>query len=76
MKSALTFPELGLMAQEVQKILFQYPQGSQFPIPGVRHFDNWVMENVREVNNMGDSFAGVYENITTIDCFYHKASTI
>jgi hypothetical protein len=76
LKSSLTFPELGLMAQEVQRILFQYPQGSQFPIPGVLHFDNWVMENVREVNNMGDAFAGVYEIICTIDAFYHKASTI
>ena len=76
MKSALTFPELGLMAQEVEKILFQYPQGSQFPIPGVRHFDNWAMENVREVNNMGDAFAGTYEIICMIDCFYHKSSTI
>jgi hypothetical protein len=76
MKPTLTFPELGLMAQEVQKILFQYPQGSQFPIPGILHFDNWVMENAREVNNLGESFAGVYEITCGIDAFYHKASTI
>jgi hypothetical protein len=76
LKPALLFPELGLMAQEVQKILFQYPQGSTFPIPGVLHFDNWVMENSREVNNMGESFAGVYEIICSIDAYYDKASTI
>lgn len=76
MKSTLTFPELGQISREVARILWQYPVGSQFPIPGILHFDNFNMENIREVDNMGDAFAGVYEIITTWDAFYHKMSTI
>lgn len=75
--ASLTFPQLGQMAREVERILYQYPQSNPEEIPGVRHFDNWIMENINEATtDLGEALRGWYQIICTIDAFYQKHSII
>ena len=73
---ALTFPELGQIAREIERILYQYPQSNPPEITGLQHFDNFIEESVSEVTNMGEGFGGVYRKICQVDAYYWKASTI
>ena len=75
-KPALTFPELGQMAREVERIIWEYPTNQTLPeIHGVQFFDNWIQESINEATNLGEGFAGTYRLVITIDALYTKGFT-
>ena len=70
---ALTFPELGQISREIEKLLFEYVHSPS--IPGIQYFDNWTMENRGEVTNEGDLGGRLYHLECGIDAIYWKGWT-
>ena len=72
----LTFPDLGILSREVERILYIY---TQHTIPGIHHFDHFRMLPIVEAAALGGAwyaFAGTYLVSCQITAHYHKISTI
>ncbi len=70
----LSFPELGILQEEVERILFQYTITRQVnKIPGVIQFDNWDAGPVLDQGERDAMF--LYQKVCQIECFYYRASS-
>ena len=73
---ALTFPDLGILSREVERLLYQYQYNT---IPGINHFDHFRMLPIIEATALGGAFysyAGTYIVTCQVTASYHKISTV
>ena len=72
----LTFPDLGILSREVERLLYTYQHNE---IPGINHFDHFRMLPIVEAAALGGiwySFPGAYIVACQITAAYHKVSTV
>jgi hypothetical protein len=72
----LTFPDLGILSREVERLLYTYVQHT---IPGIHDFDHFRMLPIIEATALGGawySFAGTYIVACQIIAHYHKVTTV
>lgn len=72
----LTFPDLGILSREVERLVYQYQHNE---IQGINHFDHFRMLPIVEAAALGGiwySFPGTYLVACQITASYHKVSTV
>jgi hypothetical protein len=72
----LTFPDLGILSREIERILYTY---EQYTIQGIQQFDHFRMLPIVEAAALGGvwySFPGTYLVACQITAAYHKLSTV
>jgi hypothetical protein len=67
----LTFPDLGILSREVERLLYQY---TAYQIPGIEQFISFRMLPIMEATDMGESFSGTYRVTCQSTAQYHKRS--
>lgn len=67
----LTFPDLGQIAREVERLLYQYRTG----INGIQQFNTFRMMPMVESSDMGEAWAGMYRVTCQTQAKYEKVST-
>ena len=69
----LIFPDLGIIAREIERLLYQYQEGQ---ITQIQHFSSFRMLPIMEASDMGESFAGMYRVTCQTTAQYQKHSTL
>ena len=67
----LTFPDLGIISRELERLLYQY---TAFQIIGIDQFISFRMLPIMEATDMGEAYTGTYRVTCQSTAQYHKRS--
>lgn len=72
LSQGLLFPDMGIMARELERLMYQYNKGD---ILGIDHFDHFKMLQMVEASTLGpgwESYAGTFIATCRITAHYWK----